>query len=143
MCGRADDVVDGVDVAALLLATLLLLFGAEFVAPLLDTGRDPVEGAIDEDAFGVVDDVAVAKLVVSSFEGTDADGVSVLLTLVDDADVGALFASAFGCAVSFLTFAFLLLISPVDKASVVPVDEAAARDGARGDGPLASSSAPK
>lgn len=147
MCGRADDVVDGADVVA-----LLLLIGAEEAVTLLDVGRGAVDVADDGEGLDVAEDVDDVELAVSTLRGADAEDGAAALVIVDDvgldveadtdADVAALLASFLVWAsVSFWTF-ILALLSAVEDASVVTVEDAVpvvADEGA----PLASSSEPK
>lgn len=150
ICGRADDVVDGADVAALLVV-LLLLTGAEEAAPLAGVGRGAVDVAEDGEGFaadevgGAVELAAVVELEVSTLGGADDVGavlvegadVEVEVGADPDADVGALFVSFFGCSILILAF------SSVEAASVVTVDDVVAVVPAEDAAPLASSSAPK
>lgn len=92
MCGRAEDVVDGADVVAL----LLLALPALDAAPLLEEGCIGAEEAADGEGFAPDDvavdaavDVDVLVLLASLFMGTDADDVAALFVVVVEFEVGA------------------------------------------------------
>ena len=130
--------------------TQLLLTGNEETVPLPSAGRGAVDVALNEVGFDLSNEVPVFNPDVVSFTGTDADDDNTAFDEVKDAeldvkagvDVDALLVSFIAWAsVSFLTF-ILALLSPVEDAAVVPLEDDVPSVVDMG-APLASSSAPK
>ena len=130
--------------------TQLLLTGNEETVPLPSAGRGAVDVALNEVGFDLSNEVPVFKPDVVSFTGTDADDDNTAFDEVKDAEldvkagvgVDALLVSFIAWAsVSFLTF-ILALLSPVEDAAVVPLEDDVPSVVDMG-APLASSSAPK